>query len=119
MAGPDPVRGGCLGARALRGGGGDGRIQRACLQPRGDRRPIPVPVPSRMDPMPAHESSAPPNAKRAARGRAKAAAGFPSFEVTRASQQALRLAAAQVDNVEATAKHLTKVFADERVHARV
>ena len=35
------------------------------------------------------------------------------------AEEALRLAAAQVDNVEATAKHLTKVFADERVHARV
>lgn len=34
-------------------------------------------------------------------------------------EEALRLAAAQVDNVEASAAHLTKVFSDERVHARV
>ena len=44
----------------------------------------------------------------------RAAAPWP-----RKRRRALRLAAAQVDNVEATAKHLTKVFADERVHARV
>ena len=48
----------------------------------------------------------------------------PSTRRTRRSRARRRrrrceLAAAQVDNVEATAKHLTKVFADERVHARV
>jgi hypothetical protein len=32
---------------------------------------------------------------------------------------ALRLGGAQLDNVKALAAHLTKVFADERVHARV
>ena len=36
-----------------------------------------------------------------------------------ALEAALALGRAQLDNIEASAKHLTKVFADERVHARV
>lgn len=46
------------------------------------------------------------------------------YEATRgadadAAEKAYRLGAAQLDNVEATARHLTEVFKDERVHARV
>lgn len=36
-----------------------------------------------------------------------------------ALEEALRLGEAQVENARASAEHLTKVFADERVHARV
>ena len=36
-----------------------------------------------------------------------------------AAAAALRLGAAQLDNVQELAAHLTKVFSDERVHARV
>jgi len=35
------------------------------------------------------------------------------------AEEARRLGQAQLDNVRALAEHLTRVFSDERVHARV
>ncbi|CEF97626.1 Complex 1 LYR protein [Ostreococcus tauri] len=66
-------------------------------------------------------SKAFPTANRGAYVRAKTRAEFEKNASVEgdALEEALRLGEAQVENARASAEHLTKVFADERVHARV